>query len=82
MLLLCQSECGTFPASGIPFSKKGAAYAFYTVCNADISIAGGGMHEVKRHCDTAKHTELLYIVNQASLLRLLKRLVQIQRIKL
>ena len=40
-------------------SQKGATYAHCTVCNCDFSICGGGVHEVKRHCSSAKHTELL-----------------------
>ena len=27
-------------------SKKGINYAFCTVCNVDLSIAGGGQHEL------------------------------------
>ena len=48
-------------------SKKGSLYAFCTVCNADISIAGGGVHEVKRHCRSVKHrTRLEGIEDQPS----------------
>ena len=41
-------------------SRKGAAtFAFCTVCNVDFSVAGGGVHEVKRHCSSAKHKSFL-----------------------
>ena len=40
-------------------SKKGAMFVHCTVCNCDISVAGGGVHEVKRHCNSAKHTQLI-----------------------
>ena len=39
-------------------SKKGSTYAYCTVCNCDISVAGGGVHEVKRHCRSVKHRSL------------------------
>ena len=44
-------------------SKKGAKFAFCVVCNVDIAIGGGGVHEVKRHCETVKHKRLLEGVN-------------------
>ena len=47
-------------------SKKGNTFAFCTVCNCDVSIAGGGVHGVKRHCATAKHTKGLGVVNRQS----------------
>ena len=40
-------------------SKKGATFVPCTVCNCDFSVAGGGVHEVKRHCNSAKHTQLI-----------------------
>ena len=40
-------------------SKKGATFVNCTVCNCDFSVAGGGIHEVKRHCNSAKHTQLI-----------------------
>ena len=40
-------------------SKKGVNYAFCTVCNVDISIAGGGQHEIERHMKTTKHSTML-----------------------
>ena len=43
-------------------SKKGNSYALCTLCNTDICISGGGVHEVKRHCRTVKHTGLLKTV--------------------
>ena len=38
-------------------SKKGPLFAFCTVCNSDI--AGGGVYDVKRHCDGVKHKKSL-----------------------
>ena len=29
------------------------------VCNVDFSVAGGGVHEVKHHCSSAKHKSFL-----------------------
>ena len=49
-----QAEWAKF---GMASSKKGSSYAFCTVCNCDISVAGGGVHEVKRHCSSKKHTD-------------------------
>ena len=40
-------------------SKKGPLFAFCTVCNSDINIAGGGVYDVKRHCDGVKHKKSL-----------------------
>ena len=40
---------------GIKRSSKGSTYAFCSVCGVDISIAGGGVHQVKRHCSNKKH---------------------------
>ena len=42
-------------------SKKGVTYAHCTVCNYDFSVAGGRVHEVKCHCNSVKHIELLRI---------------------
>ena len=36
-------------------SKRGTSFAFCTLCSVDVSVAGGGVHEVKRHCESAKH---------------------------
>ena len=36
-------------------SRKGASFAFCTLCSVDFCIGGGGVHEVKRHCESAKH---------------------------
>ena len=49
-----QAEWANF---GMASSKKGSSYAFCSVCNCDISVAGGGVHEVKRHCSSKKHTD-------------------------
>ena len=39
--------------------QKGSTYSFCTVSNCDISVAGGGIQEVKRHCKSVKHRTLL-----------------------
>ena len=44
-------------------SKKGVSYAFCTVCSVDISIAGGGQHEIERHMKTTKHLTMLNQLN-------------------
>ena len=38
-------------------SSIGESYVFCTVCQLDFSIAGGGMHQVKRHCQSKRHTD-------------------------
>ena len=49
-------------------SAKGSSYAFCTICNMDFSVAGGGLHEVKRHCGSLKHSRLVKeSVNQPSI---------------
>lgn len=40
-------------------SKKGPMCSFCTVCKVDFSISGGGVHEVKRHSNSAKHKNAL-----------------------
>ena len=40
---------------GIKRSSKGATFAFCSLCGVDISIAGGGVHQIKRHCANKKH---------------------------
>ena len=44
-------------------SKEGAKFALCTICKVDVAIGGGGVHEVKRHCETVKHKRLLEDVN-------------------
>ena len=43
-------------------SKKGASYVFCTLCSSDLSIGGGGLHDIKRHIGSVKHTQLLRAV--------------------
>ena len=38
-------------------SSIGESYVFCTVCQLDFSIAGGGVHQVKRHCQSKGHTD-------------------------
>ena len=45
-------------------SKKGKTFAICTVCNCDFSVAGGGVHEVKRHRSSQKHEAGLRVVSQ------------------
>ena len=49
-----QSEWARYNMSA---SKKGPSYVHCKVCAVDISVAGGGVHEVKRHIETRKHKE-------------------------
>ena len=39
-------------------SKGGASFVHCNLCGNDFSIASGGVHEVKRHVATKRHTEL------------------------
>ena len=43
----------------IPHEAKqyGESYVFCTVCQIDFLIAGGGVHQVKRHCQSKRHTD-------------------------
>ena len=45
-------------------SKKGTTLVHCTVCNCDFSVAGGGVHEVKQHCGSVKHTQGLKAVSK------------------
>jgi hypothetical protein len=38
-------------------SQRGASFVHCKVCGIDFSVAGGGVHEIKRHIDTKKHKE-------------------------
>ena len=38
-------------------SRTGPTYANCKVCDTDFVIAGGGVHEMKRHMETKKHKE-------------------------
>ena len=38
-------------------SRRGPTYAHCKLCDTDFAIAGGGVHEVKRHMETKKHKE-------------------------
>ena len=49
-------------------SQKGNTFAFRTICKCDFSVVGGGAHEVKRHCDTAKHRRGLNTVSKQPLI--------------
>ena len=44
------------PSHTVQDELKGATYAFCSMCGVDISIAGGGVHQIKRHCANLKHT--------------------------
>ena len=39
-------------------SKKGVSYVHCNICGSDFSVASGGIHEVKRHAESKKHSEL------------------------
>ena len=50
-------------------SKKGSSYAHCNVCAVDFSVAGGGVHEVKRHLESKKHKDnAKSLENQPSIL--------------
>eukprot|EP00117_Sycon_ciliatum_P001315 scpid104106/ scgid7025/ len=40
-------------------SRKGPNFVYCTVCQVDVNISGGGVHEIKRHMDTNKHSKAL-----------------------
>ena len=44
-------------------SVKGETYAHCTVCNCDISVAHGGMDDIKRHVGREKHSTALKSVS-------------------
>ena len=58
-----QSEWSRYQMSP---SKKGVSFAFCTVCGVDFCIGGGGVHEVKRQCESAKHKRYLEGVSSQS----------------
>ena len=41
---------------GMRRSKRGETFVHCSVCNVDFSVAGGGVFQVKRHCQCIKHT--------------------------
>ena len=55
-----QSEWSRYQMSP---SKKGVSFAFCTVCGVDFCIGGGVVHEVKQHCESAKHKRYLEAVS-------------------
>ena len=38
-------------------SEKGVSFVFCSICSIDFSVACGGVHEIKRHIGTKKHSE-------------------------
>ena len=38
-------------------SGKGSSCAYCNTCGVDFAVAGGGVHEVKRHIQTKKHQD-------------------------
>ena len=42
-------------------TRKGSTYVHCEVCDTDFTVAGGGVHEVKRHMETKKHMETLRV---------------------
>ena len=43
---------GMFPC------KKGPTFAYCKTCNADVNIASGEAHGIKKHLSTSKHQEV------------------------
>ena len=39
-------------------SKKGASYVICNIYGSDFSVASGSIHDVKRHAECKKHSEL------------------------
>ena len=37
--------------------EKGSSCAYCNTCGVDFAVAGGGVHEVKRHIQTKKHQD-------------------------
>ena len=37
-------------------SGRGETFAYCSVCNVDFSVAGGGVFQVKHHCQSKKHS--------------------------
>ena len=44
-----------FSKYGMKRSGRGETFAFCTICSVDFSVAGGGVFQVKRHCQSRKH---------------------------
>ena len=44
-------------------SDRGDTYAYCAVCNVDYSVAGGGVFQVKRHCQSKKHSSRMKELN-------------------
>ena len=49
-----QSEW-SFKYHGIKRSNKGSTCVFCSLCGVHVSIAGGGVRQIKRHCSNKKH---------------------------
>ena len=43
-------------------SRRGSSFAHCSICNADFSVAAGGINDVKRHLDTQKHQSFVHQV--------------------
>ena len=41
---------------GMKHSGRRETFAYGSVCNVDFSVAGGGVFQVKRHCQSKKHS--------------------------
>ena len=44
-------------------SDRGETYAYCAVCNVDFSVAGGGVFQVKWHCQSKKHSSRIQELN-------------------
>ena len=49
---------------GIKCSRRGETFAYCSVCNVDFSVAGGGVFQVKRHCESIKHNSRARELNE------------------
>lgn len=51
-------------------SRRGVSFAHCMVCSIDLSIASGGVHELKRHIATKRHSDLAKHFESASQTRI------------
>ena len=54
---------------GMVGSTRGPTFARCKLCNTDISVAHGGVNDVKKHLATSKHQEMANSVSSSESLR-------------
>ena len=50
--VICDVTCNP----SIERSNKGPTFAICTLCSMHISVSGGGVHQIKRHCASKRHS--------------------------